>query len=207
MKKCIIITSYIEGDLLKLIGNENPDFVICADGGYDHAQAAGIVPDYLIGDFDSLRGRIQSGIEIITFPSEKDDTDTGLCLQTALDMGYQDILILGGIGGRFDHAMANIQLMAGIADKVERIAMADNKNYCTILKDGTLKLPKKSGQHVSLLSLSDTSTGVSISGVKYPLVDHTLTRTFPLGVSNEYEDDFATIRVKNGTLLVALSED
>ncbi|MCQ4636019.1 thiamine diphosphokinase [Anaerovorax odorimutans] len=207
MKKCIIITSYIEGDLSNLICDEQPGFIICADGGYDHARKAGIVPDFLMGDFDSLTGRIQSGIEIVTFPSEKDDTDTGLCLQAALDLGYRDILIIGGIGGRFDHAFANIQLMSGIADKVDRIAIKDRKNYCTILRDGQLRLPKKEGQHVSLFSLSENCEGVTISGAKYPLNDYTLTRTFPLGVSNEYEEDHVRICVKNGTLLVVLSED
>lgn len=207
MKKCIIITSYIEGNLSDLIVEESYDIVICADGGYNHAKKAGIVPDFLIGDFDSLHERIQPGIEIVTFPAEKDDTDTGLCLQAALDLGYRDILIIGGIGGRFDHAVANIQLMAGNVEKVDQIAITDKKNYCTILKNGQMQFPKKEGQHISLLSLSDLSTGVSIKGVKYPLTNHTLTRTFPLGVSNEYVDEFAVVSVEDGTLLVALTED
>lgn len=207
MKKCTIITSYIEGDLLQLMDPDDPGLLICADGGYDHARNAGITPDFLIGDFDSLKGRIQSGIEVINFPAEKDDTDTGLCLQTAIDMGCRDLLIIGGIGGRFDHAVANIQLMAGLCDKVDRIAIKDRQNYCTILKDGSLTLPRKEGQHVSLFSLSETSEGVTISGAKYPLSDYTLTRTFPLGVSNEYADEEVHIEVRNGTLLIVLSEE
>ena len=207
MKKCMIITSYIEGHLPDLIGNEQPGFVICADGGYNYAKKANLVPDFLMGDFDSLTERIQPGVEIVTFPSEKDDTDTGLCLQAALDLGYRDILIIGGIGGRFDHAIANIQLMAGAVDQVDRIAMKDRKNYCTVLKNGELQLSKKYGQHVSLFSLSDVSEGVTISGAKYPLTDYTLTRTFPLGVSNEYQNDTVRIAVQNGTLLIVLSED
>ncbi|MCB6993633.1 thiamine diphosphokinase [bacterium 210820-DFI.6.37] len=207
MKKCAIITSYIEGNLPDLMDGYEPDCILCADGGYNYAQAAEITPDYLIGDFDSLKGPLPSGMEILTYPAEKDDTDTGLCIQAALDMGCRDILILGGLGGRFDHSMANIQIMAGHVKEVDRIAIKDKKNYCTILCNGQLKLTKKSGQHVSILSLSDTSSGVSVSGLKYPLSDYTLTGTFPLGVSNEYEEDTALIRVKNGTLLIILSED
>lgn len=207
MKKCAIITSYIEGDPAQLIKGYDPDYILCADGGYDHARRSGISPHYLIGDFDSLKGDLPSDIETITFPPEKDDTDTGLCLQAALELGCDDILIIGGLGGRFDHAAANLQLMAGIADKVRRIAISDEKNYCTILQNGSLRLSKKEGQHVSVLSLSDVSFGVSITGAKYPLSDYTMSRTFPLGVSNEYQDDELTVSVKNGTLLIALSED
>ena len=54
MKKCVIITSYIEGNLIELIGDFQPDFILCADGGYDYAEAAGIKPDMLIGDLDSI---------------------------------------------------------------------------------------------------------------------------------------------------------
>lgn len=207
MKKCIIITSFIEGDLAELMQGQEADFVLCADGGYDHARKAGIVPDLLIGDFDSLHADIPKNIETISFPKEKDDTDTGLCVRTALDLGCREILILGGLGGRFDHAVANIQLLMGAAAKFERIAIADKKNYCTVLQNGELRLPKKEGQHLSVFSLSEKSTGVSLSGVQYPLSDYTLTNAFPLGVSNEYKADFARISVKNGTLLIVLSQD
>lgn len=207
MKKCVIITSYIEGNLRRLLEGEQPDLILCADGGYDHAKDAGITPDLLIGDFDSLRGSIAPDIETITFPVEKDDTDTGLCLRTAIQRGCDDILIVGGVGGRFDHALANIQLMAAAAEHVSRVAMKDDKNYITILKDGDLCVPKKNNAHLSILSLSDTSLGVCLEGVKYPLSDYTMTRTFPLGVSNEFEENFARISVKKGTLFVALSED
>ncbi len=206
MKKCVIITSYIEGDLSCLMKGEHPDLVLCADGGYDHAQRAGITPDFLIGDFDSLSGSAPSDIATVTVPVEKDDTDTGLCIRAAVERGCDDILIIGGLGGRFDHALANIQLMAAAAEHVARIAMKDRGNYVTILKDGKLRLPKKGDAHLSILSLSDVSLGVCAQGVKYPLFDYAMTRTFPLGVSNEFEESHAQISVKKGTLLIALSE-
>lgn len=207
MKKCVIITSYIEGNLTELMRGYEPDYILCADGGYNYAKKAGIVPHYLIGDFDSLKGSMPPDIKRMTYPCEKDDTDTGLCLQAALELGCRDILIMGGLGGRFDHAVANIQAMSGIAEQTDRIAIKDNKNYCTILQNGSLSLQKQEGQHVSVLSLSDRATGVSIVGVKYPLSDYTMVRTFPLGVSNEYEEDTITISVKDGTLLIVLSRD
>lgn len=207
MKKCVIITSYIEGNLSSLMEGEHPDLILCADGGYDHAKNAGVIPDFLIGDFDSLSGSVQPGIETITFPAEKDDTDTGLCLRAAIKQGCDDILIIGGLGGRFDHALANVQLMASAADQVTRIAMKDGKNYITVLKDGQMRVPKKNNAHLSVLSLSNVSLGVFLEGVKYPLSDYTMTRTFPLGVSNEFAENEAWISVRKGTLFVALSED
>ncbi len=207
MKKCVIITSYIEGSLSDLMEGEHPDLVLCADGGYNHAQRAGITPDFLIGDFDSLSRSAPPDIETIAFPVEKDDTDTGLCIRAAIERGCDDILIIGGLGGRFDHALANIQLMAWAAEHVDRIAMKDNRNYVTILKDGKLRISKKGNAHLSILSLSDVSLGVCVEGVKYPLFDYTMTRTFPLGVSNEFEESHAQISVEKGTLVVALSED
>lgn len=207
MKKAIIITSYIEGSLPCLMADFQPDYIFCADGGYHHAKESGITPDYVIGDLDSLKEQIDPSSKIITYPAEKDDTDTGLCLQAALDMNCRDILIIGGMGGRFDHSIANIQLIAGHIHEADRIAIKDDKNYCTILQNGTLHLTKESGHHVSILSLSDTSEGVSVSGLKYPLNNDTLTRTFPLGVSNEFQEEEAVISVRKGTLLIALTQD
>lgn len=207
MKKCLIITSYIEGSLSEIIGDEAFDFILCADGGWDHALQAGLTPDLLIGDFDSMKGCAPSDIEIITFPAEKDDTDTGLCLKTAISRGCTDILIAGGLGGRFDHSVANIQLMLGVVDLVDHIAIKNGRNYCTVLKNGEIQLQKKEGFHLSVFSMTEQSRGVCLSGVKYLLSDYTLTGTFPLGVSNEFADDYATVRVGDGTLLIVLSSD
>ena len=100
MKKCIIITSYIEGNLSELMKGQDADLILCADGGFDLAREAGITPDLLIGDFDSLHASLPPAIKTITFPKEKDDTDTGLCVRAAFEQGCREVLILGGLGGR-----------------------------------------------------------------------------------------------------------
>ena len=87
---------------------ENGAFVIAADAGIEKLNKAGIVPDLIIGDFDSLGAR-PSGENVRIFPVEKDDTDTMLCLKHAIGQGANDVTILGGIGGRLDHTFANIQ--------------------------------------------------------------------------------------------------
>lgn len=206
MKKCIIITSYIEGDLLQLIGNFDADLILCADGGYDHAKAAGIIPDFLIGDFDSIQSFSDPEIEKIVYPSEKDDTDTGLCLSTALEHGCKDILILGGLGGRLDHTISNIELITGKIHLADSIMIKDRHNSCVVIKDGSITLKKQENQFISVFSMTEKSYGVSEFGVKYPLDKVTLPFGSTLGTSNEYVNDTAEISVENGILLIVLSD-
>ena len=205
MKKCVIITSYIEGNLVDLIGDFDPDFILCADGGYDYAKAAGITPDMLIGDLDSITVPNDPAIETLIFPSEKDDTDTGICLQTALDKGYTDILIIGGLGGRLDHTMSNIQLITGKCHLADCITIRDKSNSCTVITNGSVTLPYIENQYVSIFSMSEKSAGVTTSGLKYPLTDATMVYGSTLGTSNEIIDFQATVSVKEGHLLIITS--
>ena len=207
MNKCVIITSYIEGDLKDLIGDFGPDFIMCADGGFDYAAAAGIKPDMLIGDFDSIKNPRDPEIETLVFPSEKDDTDTGICLQTALDRGYKDILIIGGLGGRLDHTMSNIQLITGKSSQADRIRIKDKYNSCAVLNNSSMKFSAAESKYISIFSMSESSTGVTTSGLKYPLKDAELTFGSTLGTSNEFITSEAEIAVKSGILLIILSQE
>src|SRR5665648_310101 len=103
MCKCYIITSYLNGDLSSILHKKNGDFLICADNGYSVAKDNGIVPDLIIGDFDSIKIDLPSDIEVIKLPVEKDVTDTLACVKYAINECFKDIIILGGIGGRLDH--------------------------------------------------------------------------------------------------------
>ncbi len=207
MKKCLIITSYLEGNLHALTADFTPDFILCADGGYDHAKAAGITPDLLIGDLDSISAASDPEIEKIVFPSEKDDTDTGLCLQAAIDRGCRDILIAGGLGGRLDHTISNIQLIVGKSHLADRITIKDKNNTCTVLNSSSITLPRCENQYVSVFSMSDMSYGVSETGVKYPLDKADLPIGSTLGTSNEIIDASGTFSVENGIILVITSDE
>ena len=206
MKKCVIFTSYIEGNPVELIGDFAPDFIMCADGGFDHAAAAGIVPDMLMGDLDSISAPENPAIETVIFPSEKDDTDTGICLQTALDKGYTDILILGGLGGRFDHTMSNIQLITAKCHLTDRITIKYKNNTCTALNNSSITLPRIENQYVSVFPMTECH-GVCESGVKYPLDNATLPLGSTLGTSNEIVEDYGIFSVKSGIMLVITSEE
>lgn len=209
MKKTVIITSYIENSLnLNKQINAN-DFIICTDGGYDIAIKNNIIPDVLMGDFDSIEAPLPDNIKIIRFKPEKDFTDLDLALKFSMENNSKNIKILGGIGGRLDHTVANLQLLSYYCDFFDTLVMMDGRNKCFVLKgnhDKKLIIPSENDSYLSLFSLSENCTGVTIQNVKYPLENHTLTNTFPLGVSNEFKEKDAVLSVENGTLLVIIAK-
>lgn len=210
MKKAIIITSYFE-NFLNIKEYIHPgDYVICTDGGYDIARKQNIEPDLLIGDFDSIASHPPKHLKIKRFQPEKDFTDLELALKTAIEMKLPEAEIFGGIGGRLDHTVSNLQLLSHYSDSFDWLVMLDAKNKCFVLnnkqKNG-LVIPAEKGCYLSLFSLSEACCGVTIQGVKYPLQNHTLTRDFPLGVSNEFNEKNAVLSIKNGVLLVVISKE
>jgi len=207
MKRCVIITAFVCGDIRSICDITQDDFILCADGGYELAKKEGIHPHVVIGDFDSMPEQDMECDTCIHVPVEKDDTDTGLCLNYAIDHGYQDIFIVGGIGGRLDHTYANLQLLAKACDKGCHVIMADNQNQVMMLKNGTRTIPRKQGYKLSVFAYSPVCYGVSEKGVHYPLDRATLDHWMPLGVSNEFEAEEAVITVEDGCLLIILSRD
>lgn len=205
MEKCIIITSYIEGKIRELVDISEEDYIICADGGYDLAAAENITPDIVMGDFDSSNIPIPQGTNVVTVPAKKDITDTALCLDHAAEKGYRQVLIIGGIGGRLDHTIANIQNIFAYTQKGLSVMMVDQGNIVTALTNGATVIPPRDGYKLSLFSHSDACTGVTVSGAQYPLDNHTLTSHFPLGVSNEFAGEDVFVEVKDGELLIVLS--
>ncbi|NLK70459.1 MAG: thiamine diphosphokinase [Clostridiales bacterium] len=182
-------------------------YVICADAGYLHAKRLGIVPDCIIGDFDTFGGEIPKNIEVIRYRAEKDDTDTMLAVKLALEKGYTDICIYGALGGRFDHTIANVQTLQYIYNHGRNGRIISDNDYIMLQGSGTRTYSRREGYYFSLLSISDKTDGITTEGLKYNLKNATLTSDFPLGVSNQILNEFATITVKNGLLLVIFSKD
>lgn len=203
--KCLIITPYMEGALSECLPSERAGLVICADTAHRQALAAGITPDVIIGDFDHDAGQPAESGRVIRVPSEKDDTDTMLCMKYAIEAGAEEIIIAGGIGGRLDHTIANLQSLAYAAAHGVSAVLTDGNNEARILA-GRAKFPKKDGFYFSVFAYGGICRGVSESGVKYPLRNVELTSDFPLGVSNEITADFADVEVKEGRLLVIRSK-
>lgn len=158
----------------------------------------------MIGDFDSSPE--PEGVQVERLPTIKDDTDTMQCVKRGLEMGYDDFLIVGGFGGRFDHTLANIQTLHYAAARGARVRMEDGLCAATALCGGSVKLARRRGK-LSLFALTDVCRGVSALGVFYPLHGAELINGFPLGVSNEYVGDFAEISVEEGVLLIVQTDE
>lgn len=175
------------------------DIVIAADGGYDYIIQLGLTADMLLGDFDSLT-ETDLPADRIVYPSEKDDTDMLLAIKYGLDLGYTQFRIYGGLGGRLDHTIANIQALTFLNEHGATGILYGEQYAVTTVQNGSISLPAKEDGYISVFCLSDTAKSVTISGLKYPLQHSRLSRTFPLGVSNEFIGKPVHINVKKGTL-------
>ena len=198
-ERCVIFCASPEFYLAEM---RPDDYVIACDGGYAHAIESGVRPDLVVGDFDSYDGRLDPTLKIVRVPCEKDDTDTMLAIKIALEDGYRDFMLLGATGGRLDHLLSNVSSGAYIAEHGGRCVICDKYNVMHVIKDCRLVLRGLKGQTLSVLSYTDESKGVTLSGMKYPLENGTLTNAFPIGQSNIVKEDVCSVEVKHGVLLV-----
>ncbi len=208
MKKCSII-AYTDHDPALLLQDIDPySFIICADIGLSYCIEAGLRPDLIIGDFDSYDypegDETIKDVPVIRLPAVKDYTDLDIAIQKAMELGYTDISVYGGLGGRLDQTVANIQLLIGAKEKGTDITLKDPDNEAMIVTGDTV-IKRKEGHFLSLFAVNGDVTGLSVKGTRYELADHTLTESFPLGVSNEFMTDDAEISLDKGMLLVILS--
>ena len=198
MKKCIIFCAAEFEKLVEPIGAE--DCVIAADGGLRHTEKLGIVPDVVLGDFDSL-GYAPEGANV--FPVEKDDTDAMLAVRRGLELGYRDFLLYGSLDGpRLDHTVANFQTLQFLCDHGASGILAGIHTMATVVKNGSLFFPAECDGTISVFCLGRDAFGVTLKGLYYPLENGTLTAGFPLGVSNHFTGEPAEISVTDGSLLV-----
>lgn len=204
MKECWIFGSSFIEDYSKYDVPQDA-FVIAADGGYSHVKKLGIKPDLILGDFDSLNEKLPDDCDTIIVPSRKDDTDMMLAVKKALEKGYCSITICGALGGRLDHTIANIQTLEFIYEHGGNGRIFSESNIVMLQSNSSNMYPKIDGFYFSIFSLTD-ETVVTTTGTKYNLTDYSLTRAFPLGVSNEILSEQAEITVKSGKLLILYSK-
>ncbi len=207
---CLILLSYMECVTPEMAQDlaETADYIIAADGGQNRAREFGLQPDCVIGDFDSTTLNEDFDCLYITYPAEKDLTDTEAALTHALEKGCRNVILLGGMGGRLDHTMGNIGLLDKYYSSFDHMEFIDGKNRMELLRDSdrTLKRDVRY-KYFGLVSLNAEASGIDIRGAKYELTGASLERASTLGVSNEFSEDTVTIRVQNGTLLIVRSAD
>lgn len=205
-KRCIIFSAAEIRDYDKIRFERQPDdFIIAADGGLRHTEKLGLVPNIVMGDMDSMKGQ-QVPDGAILFPAQKDDTDTMLAIKQGLKLGYRSFVIYGGLGGRLDHTVANIQSLSYLLQEGAQGTLIDEHHKVFLIRNGKVAL-NEPYHYISVFAYGGVCRGVTLRGVQYPLDRATLTPDFPLGASNQQKGESALIQVEEGTLLLILSNE
>lgn len=217
MSKRIIIVSGGELDeglaLGYVIGPEN-NCVIGVDRGVEFLYHHGVMPDYIVGDFDSIHSDImdyyrnETNVPVREYNPVKDASDTEIAVRLAITLGGKELIILGATGGRLDHLWANVQVLmiphkAGISAFI-----LDRQNRISLIS-GETHLQKKEayGTYFSVFPLGEPVYGFDITGAKYPLKNHTLSSYDSLCVSNQFEEEEVVIDFSSGTVILMETSD
>ncbi len=199
MKICQIVGA---GDFSKeYFEKYENSFIIAADKGFKSLSDCGILPDLLVGDFDSL-GYVPNFSNIIKLPAEKDETDTAFAVKMGLEKRCELFLLYGMLGSRLDHSLSNLQLLSFLSKKGKRAFIVDENVTVAAITDDEVHFHEKSKGIISVFALGETAEGVTIKGLKYPLCNAVIKHDCPIGVSNEFIGEKSSISVSNGTLTV-----
>ena len=202
MRRCVIIGGADIGRYDRIRGYlREGDFYICCDSGIKHREGLDIVPDLIVGDFDSYENP-QLNIETITLPREKDDTDTVFAVKEALSRGFQDFLLVGVIGGRLDHTLGNVSLLLMLDAQGKTATALDDFSEMEIVSGQPVQI-QDCYTYFSLLNISGTAQSITIKNAKYPLDDAEITCEYQYGISNEVlPGKIAVVTVNQGRLLL-----
>ncbi|MBF0210757.1 MAG: thiamine diphosphokinase [Desulfamplus sp.] len=216
--KYIIIANGILVDGEKLLRLVNQaDVVVCADGGAKHLKRFNIIPDVIIGDMDSIEesqlNQFKDRAKLIKYPPKKDATDTELAIFWAIDQGAKDITLIGVTGTRMDHTLSNIFLLRAITKKGVSCKIVDDYNEIYLLSDEThtkkMNIGGKKGDLLSIIPITKEVTGLTLTGLEYPLNGATLKLGTSRGVSNIFtaQEEPASISLEHGIALIIKSCD
>lgn len=197
--------------LKEFIKNNNINNIIAVDKGLEALDENGILPNYIVGDFDSINKNVlskyENNAEVIKLNPEKDFSDTHMALKLAIKIKSTSIYILGAMGKRIDHALANIHILKEALDNNIECKILDSNNEIQLITTGKYKVGNFGYKYVSLIPLTTKVEGITLTGFKYPLNNATLEIGHSIGVSNELIKDIATIEIKSGILIFIKSKD
>ena len=208
MSRCVIISACpVSPELAEALRPD--DFIIACDAGYRNCAPLGRRPNIIVGDFDTAPCPEQQDDDIIVLPHVKDDTDTQYAARWLLEHGYDEITLLGALGGaRLEHTLANLATGLYLAKNGVNVLLANERSELRYLVPGReLILQRRDWKYLSLFPMEDRLTGVCIRGAFYPLENAVLTADYPLGVSNEFIADTAQLQCSGGCGLVVLTRD
>ena len=202
MQRCVIVGGAGIREYQRIRESLRGDdwFVYC-DGGLKHVQELGREPNLIVGDFDSHE-QPETDTETIVLPCEKDDTDTVYAVKEAVRRGFQDFLLIGVTGERFDHTFGNISLLLYLDSQGIPACILDDYSEMRIVSRETAEV-KEDCSWFSLLNISGTAKGITIRGAKYPLTDGEITSEYQYGISNEVlPGETVRVSVREGRLLL-----
>lgn len=204
MRALIVLGGDAPGEALLSRCMRESDLVIAADSGLTAFDRAGLSPDLLVGDMDSvdpaILSRYEGRVPEHRLNPIKDDTDGVDAVDLAIARGAKEITLLGALGGRLDHALANVMLLVRAHRRGAHAALLSERERIVRVR-GEERLTDAEGDTVSLLPLG-AARGVTLSGFFYPLEDATLDVDYPLGVSNVVTGREASVRVREGDLIL-----
>lgn len=185
---------------------KDSDLILCADGGANYAYQLGLIPDCIIGDLDSIKAEVKcyyerQGVEFKKYPARKDCTDVQLALELAAQQKTEEIIMLGSLGKRLDHTLANIYACINLV--LQGIKISHYTPECWVYTTNReITIEGCPGDIVSVLALSDEVLGVSETGFEYSLNDSVMRNSQPYAVSNVLSGHKGTITVQSGVLAV-----
>ena len=212
IKTLIVSGGNIEDNILDNI-KYGFDYIIASDKGLEILDKYNIIPNYIIGDFDSIDRKVlnkyinNKDIIIKELNPEKDYTDTHMALKLAIELKSTDITIIGAIGTRTDHTIANIHILKETLDNNIECKIIDSRNEIQLLNKRTILKLDDNYKYISLIPLTTEVKGITLQGFKYSLEDDTLEIGHSIGVSNEQIEEYAEIDLKQGILVLIKSKD
>lgn len=211
MKALIVANGTINNIHLLKECEKEYDFILAADGGTNHCIKAGILPDLIIGDLDSISNNTlkvskEKDIKIEKFPVKKDSTDTDLSIDYLIDKGYKEITLIGVTGSRMDHTLGNILLLNKLNDSGVKGKIIDDNNIIYLVDD-ELELSRELDLYVSIIPLTNNGINVSLEGFEYELEFRNVEYASTFCISNKIIEERARITVHEGKALVFLAKD
>lgn len=218
MKQCLILTGgKLDIAFARLyLENKSYDKVIAVDAGLLAARELKIMPDYIVGDFDTLDQEI--ALEYRQYPyiiwevhqAEKNETDTELAVNRAAAVGCTDLTILGAMGGRMDHMFGNLHLLYSCLQRGIHACMVDRQNKIYMIdRDHTFDVQQVWGKYISFLPFSEHARGITLKGFRYPLENRDISLGCEVGlcISNELAEKTGEICISDGVLICVESCD
>ena len=201
--RCIIISGCpcADIDLIREYVNRD-DFLICADRGYNYAEQINIVPDVIVGDFDSFSGALPD-TRIVSLNTHKDDTDTAHCAKIAIELGFKKVIILGALGGRNDHGFANYCVLQYLNENGVEGIIIDRNETVEFKTQGTYSYDNLKDRTFSVFPFACNEAVVSYHGeCEYNADNLVLKSSLAMGISNVFRSNEVKIQIHSGKVLI-----